>query len=112
MKPGVRALAAIAILLTSAGVVRQPAPHQIQRPNIVLIVSDDPGYADIGIYGSRDIPTPNINRIAQEGIRFTDALRQRPVLQPDARRSHSQWRLETGQDARRASCRCRSVSPA
>ena len=48
----------------------------------MLIVSDDPGYADIGIYGSRDIPTPNINRIAQEGIRFTDAYVSGPYCSP------------------------------
>ncbi len=43
------------------------------KPNIVLILSDDMGYADIGAHGCKDIPTPHIDRIAAEGVRFTDA---------------------------------------
>ena len=42
-------------------------------PNIILILADDMGYADIGEHGCKDIPTPNIDRIAKEGVRFTDA---------------------------------------
>ena len=55
---------------------------QTQRPNIVLIVSDDLGYADIGVYGSREIPTPNIDRVAREGIRFTNAYVSGPYCSP------------------------------
>jgi arylsulfatase A-like enzyme len=43
------------------------------RPNIVIILSDDLGYADIGAHGCRDIPTPHIDRLAAEGVRLTDA---------------------------------------
>src|SRR4051794_20370294 len=43
------------------------------RPNIVIILSDDMGYADLGVHGCKDIPTPNIDRIAARGVRFTDA---------------------------------------
>ena len=42
-------------------------------PNIIVILADDLGYADIGVHGCKDIPTPNIDRIAQNGVRFTDA---------------------------------------
>ena len=82
MKPGVRAVTVAAILLTIIGVVRHTVNGQTPRPNIVLIVSDDLGYADIGAYGSRDIPTPNIDRIAREGIRFTDAYVSGPYCSP------------------------------
>src|SRR5215831_8873562 len=41
-----------------------------QQPNIIYINSDDLGYGDLGCYGSK-IPTPNIDRIAAEGVRFT-----------------------------------------
>ena len=43
------------------------------RPNIVVILADDLGYADIGVHGCKDVPTPNIDRIAARGVRFTDA---------------------------------------
>ncbi len=42
------------------------------QPNVVLIYGDDVGYGDVGIYGSKLIPTPNIDRLAREGLRFTD----------------------------------------
>ena len=40
-------------------------------PNIVLIYGDDIGYGDFGCYGAQTIPTPNIDRLASEGLRFT-----------------------------------------
>ena len=67
MKPVVRALVVTAIFLTIVAVLRQEWNGHTRRPNILLIVSDDLGYADIGVYGSRDIPTPNIDRLAREG---------------------------------------------
>jgi sorbitol-specific phosphotransferase system component IIBC len=76
------ALAATAIVLTIACVVHRARRGQEHRPNVVLIVSDDLGYADIGVYGSRDIPTPNIDRIAREGVRFTDAYVSGPYCSP------------------------------
>ncbi len=42
-------------------------------PNIVYIMADDMGYGDAGCYGATKIPTPNIDRLASEGMRFTDA---------------------------------------
>ena len=85
MKPALRVLVATAILLTIVCVVQQTGNGQTRRPNILLIVSDDVGYADIGIYGSRDIPTPNIDRIAREGIRFTNAYVSGPIAAQPAR---------------------------
>src|SRR5437879_6234538 len=43
------------------------------KPNILFILADDLGYADISCYGRRDFSTPNIDRIAAEGMRFTQA---------------------------------------
>lgn len=58
-------LVCYSILLTSL-VNAQPSG----RPNIILIVADDLGYSDVGFNGCQDIPTPNIDRIASQGVRF------------------------------------------
>ena len=55
---------------------------QGRRPNIVVIVADDMGYADIGVHGSTDIPTPHIDALAKGGIRFTDAYVSGPFCSP------------------------------
>jgi arylsulfatase A-like enzyme len=49
------------------------------RPNIVLIMCDDMGWADLGCYGSKQNPTPNIDRLSTEGIRFTNFLATQAV---------------------------------
>lgn len=48
-------------------------------PNVVLIFIDDMGYADIGPFGARDYPTPNLDRLAVEGRRFNDFMVSAPV---------------------------------
>lgn len=52
------------------------------RPNIILMVADDLGYGDTGCYGSQKIPTPNIDRLAAQGMRFTDAHASGAVCTP------------------------------
>lgn len=49
------------------------------RPNIVLIMCDDMGWADLGCYGSKQNPTPNIDQLSKEGIRFTNFLATQAV---------------------------------
>lgn len=49
------------------------------RPNIVLILADDQGYGDLGCYGARDLATPNLDRLAREGTRFTSFYVAQPV---------------------------------
>lgn len=56
-----------------------PAPG---RPNIIIILADDLGYADLGATGCQDIPTPNIDSIAAGGVRFTDGYVSCPVCSP------------------------------
>ncbi len=51
-------------------------------PNIVYIMADDMGYGDLGCYGATKIPTPNIDRIASQGLRFTDAHSSSAVCTP------------------------------
>src|ERR1051325_6739957 len=52
------------------------------KPNILYIVADDMGYADCGIQGCKDVPTPNVDSIANQGIRFTDAYVTGTVCSP------------------------------
>ena len=59
-----------ALLLFNA---RAAEPVQKSRPNIVLILADDLGYGDLGCYGATRVRTPNVDRLAREGVRFTDA---------------------------------------
>lgn len=55
---------------------------QEQLPNIIVIMCDDLGYNDVGCYGQRLIETPNIDRMASEGMRFTQAYAGSPVSAP------------------------------
>ncbi|MFC1737222.1 sulfatase-like hydrolase/transferase [Candidatus Hydrogenedentota bacterium] len=52
------------------------------KPNIILIFIDDLGYADVGCYGSRDLLTPNIDKLAMEGARFTDGYVTASICSP------------------------------
>lgn len=57
--------------VTAAAAGRAVAEPRAVRPNIVFIMADDLGYADVGCNGARDIRTPHIDRIAADGVRFT-----------------------------------------
>ncbi len=52
------------------------------RPNVVLILTDDMGYADLGCYGGKDIRTPNTDRLAKQGTRLTSFYSNGPVCTP------------------------------
>ena len=67
------------------------AMAQAERPNIIFIMCDDMGYGDLGCYGQKYIQTPNIDRMAAEGMRFTQAYAGAPVSAP------SRASLMTGQ---------------
>ncbi|MGO8697157.1 MAG: sulfatase family protein [Limisphaerales bacterium] len=62
-----------------------------QKPNIVLILADDLGFGDTGCYGATRIPTPNIDRLGRQGLRFTDAHATSATCTP------SRFALLTGQ---------------
>jgi len=53
-----------------------------ERPNVILILIDDLGWKDLGCYGSGFYETPNLDRLADEGMRFTDAYAACPVCSP------------------------------
>ena len=51
-------------------------------PNIIFIMADDMGYGDLGCYGQKHIQTTNINKLAEEGMRFTDCYAGSTVCAP------------------------------
>lgn len=55
---------------------------QKPKPNVIFILLDDFGYTDLGCYGSKFYETPNIDRLASQGIKFTDAYAACPVCSP------------------------------
>jgi arylsulfatase A-like enzyme len=61
---------------------RQATTGYAGRPNVIIILTDDLGYADVGFNGCKDIPTPNIDRIAKNGVVFTSAYVSYAVCAP------------------------------
>ena len=59
-----------------------PTLAQTQKPNIVFILADDLGYGDLGCYGQAQIATPNLDRLASEGMRFTQSYAGSTVCAP------------------------------
>src|SRR5207248_2934743 len=68
----------LAILSSAATAGSAPA----KPPNIVLILADDLGWADLGCYGNRFNETPRIDKLAKQGVRFTDFYSAGPVCSP------------------------------
>jgi len=66
-----------ALALAGMGLDR-PTWAQSAKPNIMFILADDLGYADVSCYGQRDYTTPNIDRLAIEGVRFTQGYANSP----------------------------------
>ncbi len=64
-------LSAFLITGTFAGNKTDNVARQPQRPNIVFIMADDMGWRDLGCFGSTYYETPNIDRLAKSGVRFT-----------------------------------------
>ncbi len=64
---------------------------QSDKPNVILINADDLGYGDLGVYGAKRVHTPNINKLAAQGKRFTDAHSVSAVCTP------SRYALITGE---------------
>lgn len=75
---GGMALVTVAVALTARSAGAQVPP----RPNIVYILADDLGYGEVGAYGQTQIRTPAIDRLAAEGLRFTQHYSGSPVCAP------------------------------
>ncbi|MEI7851057.1 MAG: arylsulfatase [Kiritimatiellales bacterium] len=77
---------ALPVALSAADV-----PKPADKPNIVIIYADDLGYGDVGCYGAKLIPTPNMDRMAADGLRFTSGYATSATCTP------SRYALLTGQ---------------
>lgn len=70
------------VMLAALGTVPAMVSAQGEKPNIIYIMCDDMGYGDLGCYGQQLISTPNIDQMAREGMRFTQAYAGSPVSAP------------------------------
>jgi arylsulfatase A-like enzyme len=85
------------LLFTFAAAAAAAAAADAKRPNIVFFLADDLGQRDLGAYGSTFYETPNIDRLAREGARFTEAYAACPVCSPTrASIMTGQWPQRTG----------------
>lgn len=75
-------LAAVLVLFVSLWATPTSSVLAAEKPNVVLIYIDDLGYGDLGCFGCTDIPTPNIDRLAKEGVRCTASYITNPPCCP------------------------------
>ncbi len=75
-------VAAASLLALALGACAGPAPRPADRPNVVLFLIDDLGWMDLACQGNARLHTPNIDRLASQGMRFTDAYAAAPVCSP------------------------------
>src|SRR5262245_63673550 len=96
--------AALALLTTSVPAAAQ-APQGKKKPNIIFILADDLGYGDLGCYGQKKIKTPHLDRLAAQGVRFTQAYAGSTVCAP------SRCALMTGQHTGHCTVRGNALVP-
>jgi len=70
------------IILLLALHIFQPASSQTNRPNIIYIMADDLGYADLSGYGRKDYSTPTLDKLASQGLKFVNAYSASPLCTP------------------------------
>ena len=78
-------MAAILFSFTAVTAQRRNGQQNNQtarKPNIVFILGDDLGYCDVSMYGCKEIPTPNIDSIGRNGVKFTNGYVTAPVCSP------------------------------
>ena len=74
----------IPLLLFAVAAVAETRP-----PNIIIVLTDDLGYGDLGCYGNKIVKTPHLDRFAKEGMRFTDCYSAHPNCSPARNRVSS-----------------------
>ena len=116
-------LCLLPLAVTPAASARETAPSSApgdaQKPNVIFILADDLGYGDLGCYGQQRIKTPNLDRMAADGMRFTQAYSggtvcapSRCVLMTGLHGGHARVRGNTEAIQPRASLRADDVTVA
>jgi arylsulfatase A-like enzyme len=77
-----RCLLAVAACLAGLAMTGFSSPAKPRAPNVIVILTDDLGYGDLGAYGGKVIDTPNIDALAASGVRFTDGYATAAVCAP------------------------------
>lgn len=96
---------AAAIFLNPTGIVAAP------KPNIIFVLTDDFGWGDLGSYGGKFVPTPNLDRMAREGTRFTQFYVAAPICSPSrvgctTGMFPARWRLTSFLQERKGNAAC------
>jgi len=81
MHPVGMIIVTLALLLLVEVQIESAESHQ-KSPNILLIVADDLGYGDVGCFGNDTVHTPNIDKLAEEGVKFTHNIAAASVCTP------------------------------
>jgi hypothetical protein len=92
MKKAITGAVALLGLISYGDAAGKPAQ---EKPNVIVILADDLGYADVGFQGCEDIPTPNLDALAAGGVRFTSGYVTWPACAP------SRASLIAGRDSHR-----------
>ena len=72
----------LSVVLSALPMIATFAAPVPVKPNVIVIVADDLGYADVGFNGCQDIPTPNIDSLARQGVRFSSGYVSHPFCSP------------------------------
>lgn len=73
---------ALLLILALVGIPLAPQAVAAPRPNIIFVLTDDMGYSDLNCYGGNFAPTPNLDRLARQGTRFTHFYDDAPICSP------------------------------
>ena len=82
MKTGFKVISAVLVSILFSGCASSPAPLAGAKPNIIYILADDLGWSELGCYGNKFNETPNLDRLADQGMLFTNAYAAAPVCSP------------------------------
>jgi arylsulfatase A-like enzyme len=98
-------------LLLALAVLGLSSAHAATRPNIVFVFTDDFGWGDIGAYGGKFVPTPNLDRMAREGTRFEQFTVASPICSPSRAgfltgMFPSRWRITSFLQSRKGNAAC------